>query len=246
MKKVLITGANKSIGFETARQLLQKGYYIYLGSRSLEKGLAAVEKLKVEGLNNVEAVQIDVTDPDSVKAVRAEIGSKTEVLDVLINNAGINGGLPQTALGATIDQFQAVFDTNLYGVVRVTQAFIDLLKKSPEPRIVNVSSSQGSLTLASDPSNKYYHNKGAVYQSSKSALNMYTIALAYELRDTLVKVNMVDPGFVATDFNNHRGTGSVEEAGTRIAKYAFLIGKDGPTGKYISEEMNPETGEIPW
>ncbi len=245
MKKVLITGANKSIGFETARQLLQNGYYIYLGSRSIEKGLAAMEKLKAEGLNNVEAVQIDVTDTASVQAARTEIGSKTDVLDVLINNAGINGGLPQTAFNATIDQFQTVFDTNLYGVVRVTQAFIDLLKKSPEPRIVNVSSSQGSLTLASDPTNKYYHHKGAVYQSSKSALNMYTITLAYELRDTLVKVNMVDPGFVATDFNNHRGFGTVEEAGTRIAKYA-LIGEDGPTGKYFSEELNPETGEIPW
>ena len=245
MKKVLITGANKSIGFETARQLLQNGYYIYLGSRSREKGLAAMEKLKAEGLTNVDAVQIDVTDTASVQAARAEIGRKTDVLDVLINNAGINGGLPQTALSATIDQFQTVFDTNLYGVVRVTQAFIDLLKKSPQPRIVNVSSSQGSLTLASDPTNMYYHHKGAVYQSSKSALNMYTIALAYELRETLVKVNMVDPGFVATDFNNHRGFGTVEEAGTRIAKYA-LIGEDGPTGKYFSEELNPETGEIPW
>ena len=245
MKKVLITGANKSIGFETARQLLQKGFYIYLGSRSMEKGLAAMEKLKAEGLNNVEAVQIDVTDTASVQAARAEIGSKTDLLDVLINNAGINGGLPQTALSATIDQFQTVFDTNLYGVVRVTQAFIDLLKKSRQPRIVNVSSSQGSLTLASDPTDAYYHHKGAVYQSSKTALNMYTIALAYELRDTLFKVNMVDPGFVATDFNNHRGFGTVEEAGTRIAKYA-LIGEDGPTGRYFSEEFNPETGEIPW
>lgn len=245
MKKVLITGANKSIGFETARQLLQKGFYIYLGSRSMEKGFAAMEKLKAEGLNNVEAVQIDVTDTASVQAARAEIGSKTGLLDVLINNAGINGGLPQTAISATIDQFQTVFDTNLYGVVRVTQAFIDLLKKSPQPRIVNVSSSQGSLTLASDPTDVYYHHKGAVYQSSKTALNMYTIALAYELRDTLFKVNMVDPGFVATDFNNHRGSGTVEEAGTRIAKYAS-IGEDGPTGRYFSEEFNPETGEIPW
>lgn len=245
MKKVLITGANKSIGFETARQLLQNGLYVYLGSRSIEKGLAAMEKLKAEGLTNVEAVEIDVTDTASVQAACAEIGNKTAVLDVLINNAGINGGLPQTALNATIDQFKTVFDTNLYGVVRVTQTFIDLLKKSSQPRIVNVSSSQGSLTLASDPTNMYYHHKGAVYQSSKTALNMYTIALAYELRDTLFKVNMVDPGFVATDFNNHRGSGTVQEAGIRIAKYA-LIGEDGPTGKYFSEELNPETGEIPW
>ena len=245
MKKVLITGANKSIGFETARQLLQKGYYVYLGSRTMENGKEAVEKLKAEGLDNVEAVQIDVADGESVKAARAEVGRKTDVLDVLINNAGISGGMPQTALGASIEQFKKVFDTNLYGVVRVTQAFIDLVKKSVEPRIVNVSSSQGSLTLASDPSHPYYNHKGAVYQPSKSALNMYTIALAYELKDTPVKVNLVDPGFIKTDFNNHRGTGTVEEAGARILKYA-TIGADGPTGKFFSEEYNPATGEVPW
>jgi NAD(P)-dependent dehydrogenase (short-subunit alcohol dehydrogenase family) len=245
MKKVLITGANKSIGFETARQLLQKGYYVYLGSRDLKNGLEAVEKLKSEGLNEVEAVQIDVSNDESVKAARSEIGKKTDILDVLINNAGITGGMPQSALEASIEQFKKAFDTNLYGVVRVTQAFIDLLQKSPEPHIVNVSSSQGSLTLSTDTTNKYYNHKAAVYQPSKAALNMYTIALAYELRDTAVKVNAVDPGFIATDFNNHRGTGRVEEAGERIVKYA-IIGSDGPTGKFFSEETNPETGEIPW
>lgn len=245
MKSALITGANKSIGYETARQLLQKGYYIYLGSRNLSNGLEAVEKLKTEGLNEVEAIQIDVSSDESVKAAHAEISKKTQVLDVLINNAGISGGLPQTATGASIDIFKAVFETNLFGVVRVTQAFIDLLKNSPEPRIVNVSSSQGSLTLASDPANPYYNHKGAVYQPSKAALNMYTIALAYDLRNTPVKVNVVDPGFIKTDFNNHRGTGKVEDAAARVIKYA-LIDKDGPTGKFFSEEHNPETGEVPW
>ena len=245
MKSVFITGANKSIGLETARQLLQQGYYVYLGSRSLDKGQEAVDKLRAEGLSEVEAVQIDVSDSDSVKAARAELGKKTDVLTVLINNAGISGGMPQTATGAGIDQFKQVFDTNLFGVVRVTQAFIDLLRKSPEPRIVNVSSSQGSLTLSSDPSSQYYNHKGAVYQPSKSALNMYTITLAYELQDTPFKVNAVDPGFIKTDFNNHRGTGTVEEAGARIAKYAVLD-QSGPTGKFFSEEYNPETGNIPW
>ena len=245
MKKVFITGANKSIGFETARQLLQQGFYVYLGSRTLQNGQEAVEKLKAEGLTNVEAVQIDVSNDESVKAARTEVGKKTDVLDVLINNAGITGGMPQSALEATIDQFKNAFETNLFGVVRVTQAFIDLLKKSPEPRIVNVSSSQGSLTLANDPTYPYYKHKGAVYQPTKSALNMYSIILAYELRDTPVKVNMVDPGFIKTDFNNHRGTGTVEEAAARIIKYA-LIANDGPTGKFFSEEYNPQTGEIPW
>jgi NAD(P)-dependent dehydrogenase (short-subunit alcohol dehydrogenase family) len=245
MKKALITGANKSIGFETARQLLQKGYYIYLGSRNLENGQEAVEKLKAEGLTNLEAIQIDVSNDESVKAARTEIGKKTEMLDVLINNAGISGGLPQSATGASIDAFKKVFDTNVFGVVRVTQAFMDLLQKSTQPRIVNVSSSQGSLTLSDDPTNSYYNHKAAVYQSSKAALNMYTINLAYELRDTPIKVNALDPGFVATDFNNHRGTGTVEDAGARIAKYA-IIDSNSPTGRFFSEEYNPETGEIPW
>jgi len=245
MKFALVTGANKSIGFEVAEQLAQKGIYVYLGSRSLENGAEAVEKLKAKGLNNVEAIQLEVTDDESVKNARKEIGKKTKVLDILVNNAGIPGGRPQNALDATIDQFKATYDVNVYGVVRVTQAFIDLLKESPEPRIVNVSSSQGSITLHSDPTYKYYDYKGAVYLSSKAALNMYTVVLAYELKNTNFKVNAVCPGFTNTDFNGHRGPGTVKDAGTRVVKYA-LIGNDGPTGKFFSEENNPATGEIPW
>jgi len=245
MKRALITGANKGIGFETARQLLQHGYYVYLGSRKLENGESAVAKLNAEGLDQVEAIILDVTNDQSVMEARAEVGSKTELLDVLINNAGVNGGFPQSSLEATVDQFKTVFDTNLYGVVRVTQAFIDLLKKSTEPRIVNVSSSGCSLTLHNDLTWKYYSHKAALYPSSKAALNMYTIDLAYQLKDSAFKVNAVCPGFVATDFNGHRGTGTVQEGGSRIAKYA-MIGNDGPTGKFIAEEYNPETGETPW
>lgn len=246
MKKVLITGANRSIGFEAARQLLQKGYFVYLGSRNLENGHQAVAKLKAEGLNKVEAIQIDVSNPLSVEGARAEIGKTTEVLDALINNAGISGVGPQKATDATIDNFKAVFDTNVYGVVRATQAFMDLLQKSQEPRIVNVSSSVGSLSLQSNPEWAFYNlAKFAVYSSSKSALNMYTVHLAYDLRDTDFKVNAVDPGYTKTDFNNNQGTGTVEEAATRVVKYA-LIDNSGPTGKYFSEETNPATGEIPW
>ena len=245
MKSALVTGANKSIGFEVARQLAQKGVYVYLGSRNVENGIAAVNKLKAEGLSNVEAIQLDITDDESVKKARTEIGKKTKTLDILVNNAGIYGGYPQGALDTTIDQFKAAYDANVYGVVRVTQAFIDLLKKSSEPRIVNVSSSQGSLTLHSNPSYKYYDYKGAVYLSSKSAMNMYTVVLAYELRDSDFKINAVCPGYTKTDFNGHRGHGTIEDAGKRIVKYA-LIDKDGPTGKFFSEENNPETGEVPW
>ncbi|MBC3539242.1 SDR family oxidoreductase [Rufibacter sediminis] len=245
MKKALITGANKGVGFETAKQLLENGYYVFVGSRDINNGKTAVEQLKQAGFEAAEAIQLDVTDIASVNAARNEIENKTEVLDVLINNAGINGGFPQAALEASAEAFQQVMDTNLYGVVRVTQAFIGLLRKASQPRIVNVSSSGCSLTLHGDPNWKYYTHKAAVYTASKAAMNMYTINLAYELRDTPFKVNAVCPGFVATDFNGHRGTGTVQEGGQRIAKYA-MIGEEGPTGKFISEEHNPETGETPW
>lgn len=245
MKSALVTGANKSIGYEVARQLAQKGIYVYLGSRNLDNGIAAVNKLNAEGLKNVEAIQLDVTNDESVENARVEISRKTQVLDILINNAGIFGGYPQGALNITIDQFKTTYDSNVFGVVRVTQAFIDLLKISSEPRIVNVSSSQGSITLHSDPAYKYYDYKAAAYLSSKSAMNMYTVVLAYELKNTNFKINAVCPGYTNTDFNGHRGTGTVEDAAKRIIKYA-LIDKDGPTGKFFSEENNPATGEIAW
>ncbi|WP_263603407.1 SDR family oxidoreductase [Chryseobacterium sp. PET-29] len=245
MKIALITGANKGIGFETAKQLLENGYFVFIGSRDIDNGESAVEQLKKAGFAHTEAIQLDVTDAGSVEKAKSAVRSKTDVLDVLINNAGINGGMPQAALEAPVESFQKVLDTNLYGVIRMTQTFMDLLRKSEEPRIVNVSSSGCSLTLHSDPDWIYYSHKAAVYTASKAAMNMYTINLAYELRDTPFKVNAVCPGFVATDFNNHRGTGTVEEGGKRIAKYA-MIGQDGPTGKFISEEYNPETGETPW
>jgi NAD(P)-dependent dehydrogenase (short-subunit alcohol dehydrogenase family) len=241
MKKVLITGANKSIGFETARQLLQKGYFIYLGSRDLHKGNEAVAKLKAEGLDNVDAIAIDVTNPASIEDARKQVDS----LDILINNAGISGGMPQTATETSTDVIREVFDTNFFGLINVTQAFMDLLKQSDEPRIVNVTSGLGSLTLHSDPSWKYYRVKSAAYGPSKSALNAYTIVLAYELRDTPFKVNVVDPGYTATDFNHHSGPGTIEDAAARLVKCA-MIGADGPTGQFFSDDNNEETGISPW
>lgn len=255
MKSAFITGANKGIGLETAKQLLQNGFYVYIGSRDKQKGLEAVGNLEAEGLTNVEAIQLDVTDDNSVKSARAEIGKKTDVLDVLINNAGISGVkldengryIPQTwtATAAGIDTFREVYETNVYGVVRVTQAFLELLQNAPEPRIVMVSSTVGSFALQNDPGwLAYDFGKYAVYASSKSALNMYTVHLAYELKGTAFKINMVDPGYTKTDFTGHNG-GEVEEAGRRVAKYA-LIDQNGPTGKFFSEETNPATGEIGW
>ncbi|MFD1143695.1 SDR family oxidoreductase [Larkinella insperata] len=245
MKFALVTGATRGIGLEVTKQLSRNGFYVYLGSRSLERGTALVDELQAAGIGNVEAVQLDVTDDESVKDARKAIGEKTPVLDVLINNAGISGEGNQSALGSTADQFKSVFDTNLLGVVRVTQAFFDLLQPSPAPRIVNVSTAMASLRLAADLGNSKYPTRYAAYQSSKTALNMYTVHLAYELRDTPFRVNAVCPGYTQTDFTGFRGTSTVEQAGERIVKYA-MVGADGPTGKFFSEEYFPEPATIPW
>jgi NAD(P)-dependent dehydrogenase (short-subunit alcohol dehydrogenase family) len=252
MKTAFITGANKGIGFEVAKQLLQQGYYVFIGSRDKAKGIAAKTTLNSEGFAQVEVIQIDVTDTASVNKARIALGEKTAVLDVLINNSGINGiefkgdiPLMHTSTETDVHKFKEVFEVNVFGVIRVTQAFLDLLRHAPAPRIVNVSSSQGSLTLHSDPDFIHYKHKGVVYQSSKAALNMYTLVLAYELRDLPFKVNAVSPGSTKTDFNRHLGQGTVPDAARRIVKYATLD-PSGPTGKFFAEDMNPETGEIPW
>lgn len=245
MKSALVTGANKSIGFETARQLLQQGYYVYLGSRDMEKGQQAVSQLQSEDLNQVEPIVIDVNDIESIKAAREVLGRKTKVLDVLINNAGISGGMPQMPLETDISVFKQVFETNFFGAIEVTQAFIDLVKQSPEPRIVNVTSGLGSLTLQNDPRWKHYVVKPACYVPSKAALNAYTIVLAYNLRDTSFKINAVDPGYTATDFNNHTGPGTVPDAAARVVK-AAMLGPAGPTGQFFSDDNVPETGISPW
>ncbi|MDJ1470697.1 SDR family NAD(P)-dependent oxidoreductase [Cytophagaceae bacterium DM2B3-1] len=246
MKTVLITGANKGIGFETARQFLQKGFSVFIGSRKLENGLEAVKKLHEEGLIHAQAIQLDVTDDTSIRNARKEMGIKTQVLDILINNAGINGGSsPYTVLEATTSQYLDALTTNVIGVASVTQTFIDLLRNASQPRIVNVSTSVGSLSLQSDPQwPAYNYAKYGVYAISKAALNMYTVQLAYELRNTNFKVNAVCPGLTKTDFTFFNG-GEVDIAANRIIKYA-LIDQDGPTGKFFSEETNPQTGEIAW
>ncbi|MFB9845385.1 SDR family oxidoreductase [Mucilaginibacter ginsenosidivorans] len=245
MKTALITGANKSIGFEVAQQLLQAGYYVYLGSRDSEKGEQAVAKFKSQGLDQVEVIQIDVSNSATIHTARVELGNKITSLDVLINNAGIRGEGDPSASFITPKAIRDVFNTNFFGTIEMTQAFLDLLRASDAPRIVNVTSGLTSLTLHSDPNWKYYKFKGAAYGPSKTALNAYTIALAFELRDTPFKINAVDPGYTATDFNQHQGTGTVEDAAARIVKYA-TIGQDGPTGGFFSDDNNPETGVSPW
>jgi NAD(P)-dependent dehydrogenase (short-subunit alcohol dehydrogenase family) len=240
MKTVLITGANKGLGFETARQLAQLEYFVYIGSRDKDKGHRAKEELHSSGLRNVDVVELDVTKSNSIKKARQTLETKIEQLDVLINNAGIRGEVPQLASKIPIEIMREVFETNFFGVIQVTQVFIPLLEKSELPIIVNVTSDLGSLTLRSDPNSTIYHFERACYGPSKTALNAYTVALAAELRDSKFKVNCVNPGYTATDFNNFKGTKPVAQGASVIVKYA-LLDESGPTGKYFSEE-----GETPW
>ena len=240
MKSAIVTGANKSIGFEIAKQLAQLGYFVYIGSRDNTKGLKAIKNLNAIGLSNVDCIQLDITDLNSIKAARQQLESKIQNLDILINNAGISGGFPQPATKVSIDTIRLVFETNFFGTVQVTQEFIELLKKSDQPRIVNVTTELSSLTNHSNPNWKFAQFKPAAYGPSKTALNAYTVMLADELKDTNFKVNCVCPGFTATDFNNHRGNKKVEDAASVIVKYATLE-QDGPTGKFLSEE-----GETAW
>lgn len=245
MKNVLITGANRSIGLEITKQLSKQGLFVYLGTRELEKGNAVVKQLNEDGFQNIKAIQIDVTNPDSILEAKNIVEKEQGKLDILINNAGISGEFPQNASNTNIKDIQNVFDTNFFGVISVTQAFLELLKKSESPRISNITSGLGSLTLHSDPTWKYYNFKSAAYGTSKTALNAYTVALAFELKDSSFKVNAIDPGYTATDFNHHNGPGTVESAASFIIKHT-LTDENGPTGQFFSNDIEDESGVSPW
>ncbi|MDR3025019.1 SDR family oxidoreductase [Chryseobacterium sp.] len=243
MKSVLITGANRGIGFETAKQMAALGYFVYLGSRDKEKGENAVQHLNEMGYSNTAFLQLDISDSASIEGARIELEGKIGALDVLINNAGILGDMPQDPSTTSIENYRKVFQTNVFGTIEVTQQFLGLLKKSDAPIIVYVSSEVGSLSDNADPNwFKYDAVKPffAVYGASKSTINAFTIALAYELRNTKFKINSVTPGHTATEFNNYKGTKTVEEGAKPIVRFATLP-DDGVSGKFYGEE-----GEINW
>ena len=240
-KVALITGANRGIGFETARQLGQKGIKILLGARKAEKGLEAERKLRTEGLD-VDFVLLDVDDAKTHETAAKYIEENFGRLDILVNNAGIyvdeneNGGfVPASRTSA--DVFRKTFETNFFNIIALTQTLIPLIKKSNAGRIVFLSSLLGSLTEHSNPNSQIYGYKVPAYDISKTALNGYAVHLAYELKDTPIKVNAAHPGSVLTDMNAG-GELTVEE-GAKTSVSLATLPADGYTGKfiYLGEEL---------
>jgi len=227
MSTILITGANRGLGYEAARRLLEDGHDVWIGARDAERGRAAAEAL------GARFVALDVLLDESVAAAADAVGE----LDVLINNAGISGGrvpVPEVQPG----DVERVFATNVYGLVRVTRAFLPALQRSERPVIVNVSSGMGSLAITSDPSRVESTFVGLAYPASKSAVNMLTSQYARALPG--IRVNAVDPGYTATDFNGHSGPQTVTEGTDAIVAMA-TIGPDGPTGMFVDRH-----GAVPW
>ena len=234
----LISGANKGIGYETARGLGAQKITVLIGARDRWRGQAAAEKLKGEGMD-ARFVRLDVTDRETIRAAAQQIDEEFGRLDILINNAGIG---EWSASPSTVDlaKVREIYDTNVFGPIALIQTMLPLLKKSRHGRIVNVTSSLGSLTLASDPNSPFADFTALGYNTSKSALNSMTIQFAKELKNTPIKVNAICPGYCATDLNNHSGPRSAAQGAVAAIEYA-TIGEDGPTGGYFNE-----SGRIPW
>jgi NAD(P)-dependent dehydrogenase (short-subunit alcohol dehydrogenase family) len=250
-KIALITGANKGIGYETARQLGARDMTVLIGARDSERGREAEQALR-DGGADARFVQLDVTDPKSIQLAAEWIDSEYGHLDVLVNNAGTAtvSRLRYPASETSLEDMRAVYEINVFGVVAVTNAMLPLLRRAPAARIVNVSSEVGSITGQSDPAHPLGQMPASVqYPSSKAALNMITVMYAKELRDTPVKVNAANPGFTATDFNNHRGFRSAAE-GAEPSVYLATLPDDGPNGihwGYIwAGDGTGGYGVIPW
>jgi len=237
----LITGANKGIGFEIARQLGAQGLTILAGARDEGRGAAAVQQLRAEGIDAT-AVHLDVTEQASIDAAAAWIDSTYGKLDILVNNAGIStreGSIPPSELA--LDAVRETFATNVFGVFAVTKAMLPLLRRSEGGRIVNLSSEMGSLGITSDPNSFAAHLPPTLaYNASKTTLNALTVFFAKELRDTPIKVNSVNPGYVATDLNGHSGYLTPEQ-GAKVPVAFATLPVDGPTGGFFGEQ-----GVIAW
>ena len=235
----LITGANKGIGLQVARELALLGHTVLIGARSKARGTEVETKFNEEGLRAV-FVPIDVTDHHTIEAAANLIGERFGRLDVLINNAGIalDAGKPPSQV--SMEALRKTFETNVFGAFAVLQAMLPLLRKSEAGRVVNMSSGLGSLTQNSDPNYEFAHVKLLAYNSSKTTINAFTVQIAYELKDTSIKVNSADPGFTATDLNNHSGTRTVEQAARIVVRLATLP-ESGPTGGFFDEN-----GQVPW
>jgi NAD(P)-dependent dehydrogenase (short-subunit alcohol dehydrogenase family) len=232
----VITGANKGLGYETARQLGERGWTVLLGARNQDRGAEAAAKLAAEGVD-VHLLQLDVTSEASVQAAATHVDATFGQLDVLVNNAGIGGvRLPPREISA--DQVRECYETNVFGPVRVTRVFLPLLDRSPSPRIVMVSSGMGSIGVTTDPARLESTIVSISYPSSKAALNMITTQYAKAL--PRYRVNAVDPGYTATDFNGHSGTQTVSEGAEAIVAMA-TVASDGPTGTFTDRHS-----VVPW
>ena len=238
-KVALVTGANKGIGFEVARQLGRRGMVVLVGARDEARGQEAVKTLKGEGID-ARFVQLDVTDGKSITAAARHIESEVGQLDVLVNNAGVALDRAQPS-GTDLDAMRTTFEVNLFGVVAVTNALLPLIRRSGKGgRIVNVTSGLGSLTMASDPKFEFGKFTAVAYTAAKAALNMATIQYAKELAAEGIKVNAADPGYTATDMNQSAGHQTVQEGAESTVTLATL-GDDGPTGAYFDRH-----GSLPW
>ena len=234
----LVTGANKGIGFEVARGIAKAGYVVLLGARNPTTGLVAAKTLTSEGLD-VRFVELDVTRMETISTAAARIETDFGQLDVLVNNAGIADPRDGPPSRVTVDVIERVLRTNFLGAVAVAQAALPLLRKADAGRIVNVSSDLGSITRHGDPTWKYAQVKVLGYCASKAALNMFTVQLAFELKDFGITVNSVNPGFTATDLNAQRGQQTVEEGAAEIVRVALQ--EQGPSGKFLEAG-----GELVW
>ena len=238
-KVALITGANKGIGFEIAKQLGVLGFTVIIGARDTVRGARAAGLLRSLGVS-ASPLDIDVTDATTIAVAAKAIGDQYGHLDVLVNNAGISGGAGAIPSRVPVELMRLVYETNVFGVVAITNAMLPLLLGAPAGRVVNMSSGLGSLTLSSDLDSEFGKLNILAYQSSKAALNSVTVAYAKELHGSGILVNAADPGFTATDFNNHRGYRTVEQAATIAVRLACLK-DDGPSGTFQNE-----SGHVPW